>query len=122
MLVIISERSCKTTLVKPYFENGTAPKYMCLCSYFRKPSDTHRYNTRGGATKIKIKAQQCNIFFFTGIQEWNQLPDHIKSLQRKVQFKSKKAIKRHFYQQHFNKSHAVKSSNYIWAIRLLFLF
>ncbi len=76
----------------------TAPKY--LCSHFRKLSNTHRYNTRGSSTNFlvpKIKGQQCNTFFFTGIQEWNQLPGHIKSLQTKVQFK--KAVKSHFLSQ-----------------------
>ena len=54
-----------------------APQY--LISHFRKFSNIHRYSTRGSATDFilpKVKGQACNSFFFTGIKEWNSLPNH----------------------------------------------
>ena len=75
-----------------------APEY--LISNFRKLSNIHRYSTRGSATNfilLKVKGQACNSFFFTGIKEWNSLPNYIKASKTHVQFK--KAVKSHFLSQ-----------------------
>ena len=72
-----------------------APEY--LISHFRKFSNIHRYSTRGSSTNFilpKVKGQACNSFFFTGIKEWNLLPNHVKTSKTHVQFK--KAVKSHF--------------------------
>ena len=72
-----------------------APEY--LISHFRKFSNIHRYSTRGSSTNFnlpKLKGQACNSFFFTGIKEWNLLPNHVKTSETHVQFK--KAVKSHF--------------------------
>ena len=75
-----------------------APEY--LISHFRKFSNIHRYSTRGSSTNFilpKVKGQACNSFFFTGIKEWNLLPNHVKTSKTHVQFK--KAVKSHFLSQ-----------------------
>ena len=75
--------------------NEVAPEY--LNSHFTKLINTHGYNTRGSATNFlvpKIKGQQCNTFFYTGIREWNKLPIQIKTSTTHHQFK--KTVKSHF--------------------------
>ena len=84
-----------------------APEY--LISHFRKFSNVHRYSTRGSSTNFilpKVKGQACNSFFFTGIKEWNLLPNQVKTSKTHVQFK--KAVKSHFYLG-FNSFYAVVS-------------
>ena len=76
-------------------DHDEAPEY--LISHFRKFSNFHRYSTRGSSTNFilpKVKGQACNSFFFTGIKEWNLLPNHVKTSKIHVQFK--KAVKSHF--------------------------
>ena len=34
-----------------------------------------------------------NTFFYTGIKDWNALPDHIKEIRNEIQFKEK--LKQH---------------------------
>ena len=78
---------------KTYHEK--APEY--LNSHFLKFSIIHRYSTRGSATNFilpNVKGQTCDTFVFTGIKEWNSLPNHVKTSKAHLQFK--KVVKSHF--------------------------
>ena len=69
--------------------HNTAPSYMS--HNFKKVSEQHFYSTRGSATNFvvpKIRGQENNSFFKTGIQEWNSLTTKIKALKTKSQFKA----------------------------------
>ena len=67
-----------------------------LKSHFWKFSNIPRYSTRGSTTYFiltKVKGQLCNAFFFTGIKEWNSVPNHFKSSKTHLQFQ--KTVKSH---------------------------
>ena len=61
-----------------------------------KVSECHDYNTRSILYNFKVPKANTVIqktFYWNAISQWNQLPDHLKSLQVKDTFKA--ALKKH---------------------------
>ena len=72
-----------------------------LSNHFQCFADIHGYATRNSPCNFilpKSKGQACNTFYFTGIKEWNSLPNHIKSLETSQLFKC--AIKNFLSSKH----------------------
>ena len=74
--------------------NDKCPQY--LKAFFEKVSDVHCYNTRASSHNFyvpKVNTISAGTFYYNSIKEWNKLPEHIKSIQNKMSFKS--AVKKH---------------------------
>ena len=69
--------------------------YCCsapyLSEHFVRVSDFHRYRTRGSFHRFVVplaKSVAAKSFFFTGIQDWNSLPNSLQAIQNNKNFKS----------------------------------
>ena len=70
--------------------HGTSVPYMN--DKFVKVSSSHQHMTRNslcGFYVPKSDGQICNTFFYTGIREWNNLPQDIQMIKNRVNFKMK---------------------------------
>ena len=70
----------------------TAPDYMM--ENFKRVDDVHKYGTRGSNTNFFVpKIGNTEVlkksFFFSGISDWNSLPNDIKTMQNEKAFKSR---------------------------------
>ena len=64
------------------------PEY--LSEHFCKISNSHRYNTRGSSYNFYVpnaKGIQSQSFYYTAINQWNSLPNSVKCLEDKNNFK-----------------------------------
>ena len=70
-------------------KNKTCPTYMT--TDFNLLSDMqNRISTRGSAHNFFLpRSQSTNSFYFTGIKDWNELPNELKSITNEILFKSK---------------------------------
>ena len=72
-----------------------APSYLCQ---FKRVFSVHSYGTRGSETNYvipEIKTQGKKTFMYNGARLWNSLPDSIKLIEVKNNFKKK--CKKHFF-------------------------
>ena len=102
-LLNISDRVCQLKLnhVHKVFYN-TAPSYMC--NYLTRATDLHGHNTRSSQLNFvvpRVGSYAIDTFYYTAIKAWNQLPNNIKNLSDKAQFKS--AVKSHLFSQARNR-------------------
>ena len=77
-------------------KNGTAPDYMG--DSFMSQDSIHSYRTRlsdqGGFSVPKVKGFGKQSFFYSAINQWNQLPASIALTEKLPVFKAK--VKKHF--------------------------
>ena len=69
--------------------NDLAPSYLC---HFRKVNSVHSHRTRNSAMSYvipRVKTQGSFSFMFTGAKLWNNLPDSIRAITSKDNFKKK---------------------------------
>ena len=71
-------------------KHGLAPRY--LSRNIVSVSDTHSHNTRGCSSNFHVSkslAATPSAFAFSCVRQWNDLPNHIKSIDSLVTFKQK---------------------------------
>ena len=74
--------------------NNTCPSY--LKNNFVRINEHHRYGTRSSHYNFvipKIKGNESTSFYYNAIQDWNSLPESIKSISDHKRFK--KEVKCH---------------------------
>ena len=73
---------------------NNCPDY--LKTFFVKTRDVHSHDTRGSNYNFrvpKINTITAGTFYYNAIKQWNSLPDDLRSVEDKVQFK--KSLKTH---------------------------
>ena len=76
-----------------------------ITNNFTRVSNVHEYNTRNSQFNFVLpqrKGQIGNSFYFNGVQFWNSLPKHVKTVKNFVCLKNvlKQYLKNEFIQDH----------------------
>ena len=85
---------------------GNCPAYFN--SYYSKASQSHSHDTRFSFFNFcvpKINSITAKTFYYNAIKQWNNLPDHIRSSQTKIVFKSK--IKKHLIKRSLDRENGL---------------
>ena len=70
--------------------NTTAPSYLCN---LKPTQEIHKHNTRHSKASLRCHEQKSPSFSYTGTILWNNLPNHIQSIQTLSKLKT--SVKKH---------------------------